>query len=251
MKVSIITVSYNSERTIRDTFNSVLNQTYPNIEYIVVDGNSTDGTIDVIKEYISLFGERMRWISEPDKGLYDAMNKGIMMSSGDVIMLINSDDIFVNRNVITQIADVFKQNKSIDAVYADIDYIDRTNPQKVVRSWVTGNQRKFSKGWHPAHPTFYVKKMCYEKYGYFDLRYKYSADFELMLRFVEKCHIQLVYLPVKMVRMRIGGLGNRTLSNRIKANLECIKAFTDNNIRISPFYLIYRWWPKILGIIKK
>jgi glycosyltransferase involved in cell wall biosynthesis len=251
MKISLITVSYNSSSTIRDTLDSVLAQTYPIIEYIIVDGGSTDGTIDIIKEYAPRFKVPMHWISERDEGLYDAMNKGIKMASGEVIALVNSDDILINENVIRHIADEFKRNRNIDAIYADLAYVDRFDSKKIVRNWITGNQKSFSKGWHPAHPTFYARKICYDKYGYFNLGYKYSADFELMLRFIEKYNIQLLYIPKKMVHMRIGGLGNRTLSNRIKANIECIKAFKCNNIRISPFYIIYRWCPKIVGLIKK
>lgn len=249
--ISIITVAFNSSQTIAETIKSVLSQTYCDYEYLIIDGMSTDKTVDIIKMNEPLFSGKMKWISEKDLGLYDAMNKGIKLAKGEIIVLLNSDDLFVDSDVLRNIVFCFEQNKDADIVYADLDYVDRFNTSRVVRSWVTGPQRPFATGWHPAHPTFYVKRKCYEQYGLFDLSYKYSADFELMLRFVDRFNVRLIYLPLKLVRMRIGGYGNRTLKNRLKANIECIRAFRDNKIDVGYLYFLRRWWPKIVGLINK
>jgi glycosyltransferase involved in cell wall biosynthesis len=247
MKISLITVSYNSDRTIRDTFNSVLNQTYPNIEYIVVDGHSTDGTVDVIKEYVYRFGGRMRWISEPDKGLYDAMNKGILMATGDVVGIINSDDLFCDNDAIRKIVNMFNSDETIDAVYADIFYVAQNDTSKIIRKWITGKKRRFKYGWHPNHPTLYVKKDVYIKYGLFNLNYKLAADFEIMLRFIEKHKINTRYIDEFLVKMRLGGASNRSFKNIFSQNLECIQAFKNNKMKVNIlFYPMYRLIPKLL-----
>ncbi len=245
MKISIITVSYNSASTIRDTFDSVLSQTYSDIDYIVVDGNSKDNTVDIIKEYEPKFNGRMRWVSEPDKGLYDAMNKGILMAEGDVVGIINSDDLFAEPDAIKKVMDVFDNNPESDAVYANLFYVAQDDTSKVVRHWISGKQRSFKRGWHPAHPTFYAKKDIYQKFGVFDLDYKFAADFEIMLRFIEKGHIKLTYLPDTLVRMRLGGATSKNLTNIKKGNIECIRAFKKNGIKVSPLYPLFRLLPKL------
>ena len=200
MNISLITVTYNSSKTLRDTIVSVLAQTYQDIEYIIIDGLSKDNTMEIIKEYEPQFKGRIRWVSEKDSGLYDAMNKGFRMATGEVIGIINSDDLIAEPTAIEDVVRCFESNNSIDAVYADLYYVAQNDTSKVIRYWKSGNQRPFAKGWHPAHPTFYVKKVVCEKSGLFDLSFKFAADFELMLRLIEKEHIKLYYLPKALVR---------------------------------------------------
>ena len=236
MKISLITVTFNSGGTLRDTIQSVLSQTYYDIEYIIVDGHSQDNTVDIIKEYEPLFDGRLKWISEKDQGLYDAMNKGFQMATGDMVGIINSDDLLAEATAIEKVIDCFEGHKDIDCVYADLYYVSQYDTSKIVRHWITGKQRSFSKGWHPAHPTFYVKREIYSKYGLFDLDFKFAADFELMLRLVEKEHIRLFYLPEPLVRMRLGGTTSKNLTNIRKGNIECLNAFRKNGIPVSVLY---------------
>ena len=245
MKISLITVTFNSGGTLRDTIQSVLSQTYPEIEYIIVDGLSEDSTIDIIKEYVPLFQGRLKWISEKDNGLYDAMNKGFKMATGEIVGIINSDDLLTESGVIGKVIDCFEGHKDIDCVYADLYYVSQYDTSKIVRHWITGKQRSFSKGWHPAHPTFYVKREIYSKYGLFDLDFKFAADFELLLRLVEKEHIRLFYLPEPLVRMRLGGTTSKNLTNIRKGNIECLNAFRKNGIPVSVLYPFYRLLPKL------
>jgi glycosyltransferase involved in cell wall biosynthesis len=251
MKVSIITVSYNSASTIRDTIESVLKQTYTDIEYIIIDGDSKDGTIDTIKNYESMFAGRMKWISEPDKGLYDAMNKGIMLATGDVIGIVNSDDLFCDIYALEKVMRIFDENKSLDSVYADLFYVAQDDTSKIVRRWITGNRKPFKNGWHPAHPTLYIKKEVYNKYGLFNLDYKLAADFEIMLRFLEKYKISTYYLQEAFVKMRLGGETNKSLKNIYNQNVECIRAFHLNGLKVnSLLYPFFRILPKLLQFRK-
>ena len=245
MKISIVTVTYNSAVTLRDTMESVLAQTYKEIEYIVVDGASKDGTVNIIREYEPKFEGRMRWVSEKDRGLYDAMNKGFRMAIGDVIGIINSDDLLAEPQAIEKVMNVFMQNKHADAVYADLFYVAQHDTSKIIRNWVSGKQRPFRYGWHPAHPTFYVKREIYQKYGLFDLDFKLAADFELMLRLIERYHIKAVYLQEPLVRMRLGGATSKNLKNIIKGNRECIQAFKKNELPVGILYPFYRLLPKL------
>ena len=234
MRVSIITVVYNNRNTIKDAVESVLNQTYKNIEYIIVDGASTDGTVEIIKSY----GDSIdKFISEKDNGIYDAMNKGIKLASGDIIGILNSDDFYVGDNIIEKVVRTFKEQK-VDSVYGDLVYVDSKDTNKIVRYWKSKPYKKglFKKGWHPAHPTFFVKKEIYDKYGIFDLDFKIAADYELMLRFLEKYQISSSYIPEVLVKMRVGGKSNQSIKNIIKANIESYNAWKVNNLK-PPFYL--------------
>lgn len=250
MILSIITTTFNSSLTVKDTIESVLNQTYRNYEYLIVDGGSTDNTIDIVKSYEDAFAGRMKWSSEKDKGIYDAMNKGFQKATGDVLMLINSDDLFARPDALELVAQKFAENPDADCVYADLYYVSADNTDKIVRTWRTGEQKPFMKGWLPAHPTFYVKRDFYKKYGYFDLKYRLSADFELMLRFVEKYQLKMVYLPEHLVKMRLGGATSKNIQNIIKQNRECLTAFKDNGLKAGPFYLLHRMLPKIKQFFK-
>lgn len=245
MKFSIVTTCYNSERTIKDTIESVLCQSFTDYEYIIVDGESRDGTIEIVKDYLRFFDGRMRYVSEPDNGIYDAMNKGFTMAHGRVLALINSDDFFSDPRALEKVSSCFDNNPDVDGVYADLCYVSQKDKEQVVRKWVTGKQRPFKTGWLPAHPTFYVKRAMYEKYGYFNLDYKLAADFELMLRFVEKHHIHLVYLEESLVHMRLGGATSKSIRNVLKQNKECVRAFRENGLSVSLLYPFYRLLPKI------
>lgn len=192
MKISLITVTYNSSKTLSATLSSVLFQTYSDIEYIVVDGLSEDNTVSIIEEYSHLFAGRLRFLSEPDKGIYDAMNKGIQMATGDIIGILNSDDLLMDDDVLKDIALAF--DDKTDAICGNLYFVDVNDVNHVVRIWKGSPYRSFTKGWHPAHPTFYARRQVYEKYGAFDITFDVSADFELMLRLIEKYHICIKYV---------------------------------------------------------
>lgn len=251
MKISIITATYNSGLTIRDTIESVLRQTHYDFEYIVIDGFSKDNTLSIVKSYESKFRGRMRWISEPDKGIYDAMNKGIRMATGDIIGILNSDDFYADAHVLSDIADVFTQQNP-DCVYGNLEFVDAININKVVRVW-TGSQYTpgaFLKGWHPAHPTFYAKRIWFEKLGAFDISFQVSADFELMLRFIEKAQLTNCYVNRCFVKMRQGGESTGSIKNIIKGNKNILKAFHKNGYKVSWVYPIKRLFPKIINVLK-
>jgi len=251
MKISIITATYNSEKTLRDTLDSILAQTYQDIESIIVDGASKDGTMDIVREYEPRFQGRMRWVSEPDKGIYDAMNKGIRMASGDVVGVLNSDDFYYDDRVVEDIANVFKQ-KDIDCVYGNLVFINENDKNTILRIW-KGSQHQcgdFLQGWHPAHPTFYAKRIWFERFGAFDLRYAVSADFELMLRFIEKGQIRNTYLDRYFIKMRMGGESTGSIKNIITGNRNILKALRNNGFKPSRFYLIRRLIPKLWNRLK-
>lgn len=250
MKISIITVVRNSKDTIEETIKSVLSQTYPNIEYIVIDGASTDGTLAIIRRYEDKIS---KIISEEDKGVYDAMNKGLRIASGDVIGFLNSDDLYFDNKIIEKVASIFKKY-SVDSLYGDLIYVDRNSPDKIVRYWKSSNfaPGSFLKGWHPPHPTFFVRKKIYERYDCFNLDLRVSSDFELMLRFLERYKISTYYLPEILVKMRIGGQSNNSIKNIIQGNVNIIKAFEINGIKVNKFkYLFLRLFPKVKQFIKK
>jgi glycosyltransferase involved in cell wall biosynthesis len=249
MKVSIITIAYNSQETIADTIRSVISQVYPDIEYIIVDGGSRDQTVDIVKG----FGAGVtKWVSEKDKGIYDAMNKGVTMASGDVIGILNSDDFYADNQVISDVVKSF-QASGADGLYADLVYVNRDQPDKTVRSWKAGDYRhgKFLSGWMPPHPTFFVRRHCYEKFGTYTLELRSAADYELMLRFIHKHQISMTYLPRVITKMRLGGQSNVTLMNRIKANLEDRKAWKMNGLHPGLFTLTRKPLSKVIQFLKK
>lgn len=241
MKISIITVVHNNKNTIQDAMNSVLSQEYDDIEYIIVDGASTDGTVEAIKDVVKKHSERsIKFISEKDSGIYDAMNKGIRLATGDVVGLLNSDDVYADNLVLKKVAGVFT-DPLVDACYADLVYVDKYDLNKVIRYWKSCDYRYglFSKGWVPPHPTFFVRRGVYEKYGVFDLNYRLAADFELMVRFLGKYEIRAVYMPSVLVKMRVGGATNKNIKNIIKQNLEICRAGKKNNVHISSLALTF------------
>ena len=252
MKLSIITATYNSEKTVRNTIESVLLQTYLDYEYLVVDGGSKDSTLEILREYEPQFNGRMRWKSEKDRGIYDAMNKGFQRATGDVLMLINSDDLFARPDALELVVKEFEKHPEADGVYANLYYVSQKNIDNIVRVWKTGEQKPMKYGWLPAHPTFYVKRECYEKYGYFNLRYPLAADFELMLRFVEGYKIKLAYLPEYLVKMRLGGATSKNIQNIYKQDVETIRAFKENHQSGGNImYLFWRYLPKVKQFFRK
>lgn len=247
MKISIITVCYNSEQTIEDTIQSVLAQTYKNIEYIIVDGKSKDSTCTIINKYKDQIS---KFISEPDKGIYDAMNKGISLATGDVVGILNSDDIYADNLVLSRVA---KSIKDLDAVYGNLNYVSATNTDKIFRRWVSKPylEGMFFDGWMPPHPTFYVKKSVYEKYGSYSLKLKSAADYEFMLRVIHKYKIQVKYIDSILIKMRVGGESNASIKNRIRANREDREAWRMNNLKPKVFTLLRKPLSKIFQFIKK
>ena len=249
MTVSIITVVYNAADTVRDCMNSVLGQTYPNVEYIVIDGASTDGTADIVRSY----GAKVAYfVSEPDAGIYDAMNKGIRLATGEVIGLLNADDLYRHPDVISRVVATLNQTGS-DAVYSDLAYVERSDTSKVLRYWAGGTYRAghFLWGWMPAHPTLFVRRAVYEQYGLFVTTLRSAADYELMLRFIHRHGIRLSYLRELTVLMRIGGISNQTLRHRLRANREDGEAWRLNGLKPYFFTLWLKPFRKIGQFIRK
>jgi glycosyltransferase len=248
-KVTIITVCYNSAKTIEDTIQSVINQTYDNIEYIIVDGLSTDNTLEIVNNYKDKIA---KVVSEKDAGLYDAINKGIDLATGEIIANLNSDDFYIDNNVIADVVKKMEEEKS-DTLYADLYYVDAVDTDKVTRNWVSRAYKKgmFFKGWMPPHPTFFVRKSVYDNYGNFNLELKSAADYEIMLRFIHKHECTISYLPRVVVRMRVGGVSNVSLINRLKANREDKRAWEMNGLKPKPFTLIFKPLSKVLQFVKK
>ncbi len=245
MKVSIITVCFNSVNTLEETLNSVLGQNYPDIEYILVDGGSTDGSLDIIKKYS---GRLYRYISEPDQGIYDAMNKGIQIATGDIIAVLNSDDVYFDTATVGSMAEFMQQNH-LDAAYGDLVYIDGGKNDRVTRFWKAGEYKKgaFRKGWVIPHPTFFCRRAVFERYGYYNGDFRIAADFELMLRFVEKHGILIGYLSQIIVKMRNGGRAN-VVSGMIRGNWEILKSFHINGFRLSPWFFVLKPASKIVQL---
>ncbi len=237
LRFSIITVTFNSAATVEDTIMSIDGQDYPDVEHIVIDGASTDGTQDILFKHQRKI---TRWISEPDLGMYDAMNKGIAMASGDVIGILNSDDVYAHKRVLEGVARTFKKT-TIDACYSDLVYVATKDLSKIVRYIKSCDYRDglFAKGWCPPHPTFFVKRNVYRRLGSFDLSYTIGNDVELMMRFLSRYRIQSKYIPEVMVRMRVGGVSNRNIENIIRQNIEIIKAARNNQIIIAPIPFIF------------
>ncbi|WP_129594592.1 glycosyltransferase family 2 protein [Seramator thermalis] len=246
MKISIITATYNSEATIKDTLESVNAQTYPDIEHIIVDGASKDNTLDLVKKY----GKRVSLIiSEPDKGIYDAMNKGIKAATGDVIGILNSDDFFTSEDVISAIVFAF-ENNDIDAVYGDVHYVNPENLNKCVRYYSSAvfKPSLFKFGLMPAHPSFYVKRSCYEKYGVYSLDYQIASDFDLLVRFLHIHKIKYKYLKKDFVTMRNGGVSTKNLNSKMILNQEGAKACKKYGIRTNPLLISLKYLYKIFEI---
>lgn len=248
MKISIVTISFNSAKTISDTINSVIHQQDVELEYILVDGGSTDGTIEIIES----FGEKIHhFVSEPDRGIYDGMNKGVALATGDIVGVLNSDDFYSDEFVLAKVVQNFEDK--IDAVYGDLVYVKQDDTSKITRTWVSKAYQKdaFKKGWMPPHPTFFVRKSIYEKFGSYSLELRSAADYEFMLRVIHKHQINLAYLNEVIVKMRVGGESNVSLKNRVKANKEDRKAWKMNGLKMPPFLFIRKPLSKIGQFLKR
>ena len=243
MKLTLITVSYNSEDTIIETFESVRSQKLIGfeLEYIHVDGLSKDRTIEISEEYNDIITKR---ISEKDSGIYNAMNKGIQMATGDIIGFLNSDDTFSNAEILLNVCNQFIDDPNLDIVYGDINYVNESG--KIKRKWITGEIKTFRKGWHPAHPGFYAKRKLFHKYGGFDEKLRIAADFDIMLRFIEVAGSKVKYLPCVFVNMKLGGESNKSLSNIWESYQNYKTSFVKYGIKPRRFYIVYRWFSKLL-----
>jgi len=237
MVVSIITPSFNSENCIFHCLESVRNQSYKNIEHLLIDGASRDDTLKIAKTYSHI----SKIISETDHGIYDAINKGIRLASGQIIAILNSDDYYSHPLVLKKVMEAF-ENQDVDIVYGDLNYVDKTDPGKIVRKWRSGeyNKDRFLKGWMPPHPAFFIRKSCYTRYGAYNTSLNISADYELMLRMLYRYELSCVYLPEVLVAMRMGGKSNSSWHSRWKANQEDRLAWKMNGLKPGPFTLLMK-----------
>jgi glycosyltransferase involved in cell wall biosynthesis len=251
VKISIITVCLNSERTIADAINSVASQSYENYEHLVIDGGSCDQTLKIID---SIKSEKVKLITEADNGIYDAMNKGINLAAGDVVGFLNADDILASSTVFLEVANALRA-VDVDAVYSNLIYVDKKSAKVPVRFWKSSKftENLFAQGWMPPHPTFYCKKQIYKKFGVFNLRYKKQADFELLARLMEKYKIRTNYIDSTWVKMRTGGVSNNSIIRVLIANLESYVACKENGLKINIFFIprkVLSRIPQYLAAIK-
>lgn len=246
MKVSIITVAFNSGRTLAHTLRSVMSQTYSNIEYVVIDGGSTDDSIDIIREWEPRFNGRLKWASEKDKGIYDAMNKGILMATGDVIGILNSDDFFTSDDIVERFVPAF-QDASIDAIYGDIHFVRDSNLNKCVRYYSSRlfHPRWLRFGFMPAHPSFYARRQVFDRAGLYKTDYLIGSDYEMMVRLFRTFHIKAKYLPMDFVTMRIGGLSTRNLRSRYQLIKDDVRACRENGIYTNSLLVSLKFLYKI------
>ena len=244
--ISIITATFNSAKTLKDTIQSVLRQTNKDFEYLIIDGGSTDETIDIVKSYESEFSGRLKWVSEKDQGIYDAMNKGIKMASGDVVGILNSDDYFTSDDILQTVDNAFKSHE-IDAIYGDIHFIRDGNPQKCVRYYSSRMFRPFwlRFGFMPAHPSFYCKREIFDKAGLYSLDYKIGADYEMMVRLFKKYRIMSQYINKDFVTMRTGGASNNNVRSRITLINEDVKACKENGVYTNCLFVMLKFMYKI------
>ena len=232
MKISIITVTLNSEKVLNDCLDSIATQKHNNIEHIIIDGASTDGTLNIIKKRKK---QPKIIVSEKDNGIYDAMNKGIRYATGDIIGFLNSDDFYVNNNILSRVSGVFDEDASLDSCYADLIYTDQEDTSKIVRYWKssTFNLGSFSKGWCPPHPTFFLRRAIFERYGYFNPKYHIASDVDLMMRLLEVHKISTRYVSELWVKMRIGGLSNKSLKTIWAQNMDVLSSLRVNGLSTS------------------
>jgi len=248
MKLSVITVVYNNDKTISEAINSVLSQNYDEIEYIIIDGASRDNTLTIIKEYQSRIS---KFVSEPDTGLYDAMNKGVRLATGDVIGILNSDDMYQDRNVISDIMYQFNNDEKVDLVYGDLVYVKQDDTNKIVRNWrsIKYYPNFFEDGNVPPHPSLFVKTEVYKESGLFNLDFKLAADYEFMLRIFKKHSFKSKYINRIIIRMRLGGATNQSFRNIWRQNVEILRAWNTNELRV-PFLLMpLRLFKRIIQFI--
>ncbi|MBQ4206445.1 MAG: glycosyltransferase [Bacteroidales bacterium] len=253
MKISLITATYNSAETLRDTMQSVLNQTFKDVDYIIVDGGSKDATLDIVKEFEPLFEGRLRWVSERDKGIYDAMNKGVKMAQGDIVGILNSDDFFASDKVLETVNNAFTKNPTIEGIYADVRYVDWNDTSKTVRMF-SGKDFKREKlcwGKMPPHPSFYVKRECYEKYGFYSLDYPICADYDMFVKMIWIGDINTLYINDVFVNMRSGGTSSSGLKVHRKIMKERMRCVREHNMPSNFLKQTTRYFEKIFSLLKK
>lgn len=250
MKISIITVTYNSARTLRHTIESVIMQSYSDFEYIIIDGASTDGTLDIIKEYVPKFNGKLKYISEKDNGLYDAMNKGLRLCTGDIVGILNSDDFYTTTTILQRINEEM-QDPAIDAIYGDVHYVEDCNLHKIVRyyssKFFTPGMMRL--GFIPAHPSFYCRRECYERTGYFNTSYKVAADFEILLRLIYINRIKTKYIATDFVTMRTGGASSSGIESYKSIMRDHRKALKAHNVYSNILILALRYIYKIFELV--
>ncbi len=246
MRVSIITVVYNGAENIEDSVRSVIGQTHKDIEYLVIDGGSTDGTLDILRRYEDGI---TKIVSEPDNGIYDAMNKGLGMASGDIVGILNSDDLYADNRVIENVVEHFSE-KRVDSCYGDLVYVDRRNTNIPVRHWKSGEfvRNRFRSGWMPPHPTFFVKRDVYDKYGFLNIDFPLAADYELMLRLLYRYEVSTTYIPRVLVKMRTGGTSTPGLYT-VRAVAENYKAWKVNNLNPNPITFVLKPLSKLFQYV--
>ncbi len=239
MKISIVTVVRNSAATLAETIDSVSAQSHTDREHLVVDGGSTDGTLEVIRSREHAITE---WISERDRGIYDAMNRGIARATGEVVGLLNADDVYAHPGVLARVAEVF-EDPAVDACHGDLVYVDQHDTGKVRRYWRSREYEPglFERGWMPAHPTFYVRRAVYRRLGLYNLRLKYQADFELTARYMAMHGIRTRHIPEILVRMRTGGTTNRSIGNILRGNRESYAAMKRLGLAVTPLYFVTKF----------
>jgi len=249
MKISIITVAYNAAATIGDTIRSVLEQDYPAIEYIVIDGASTDATLEVVNRYRDRIATV---VSEPDAGIYDAMNKGIARATGDVVGILNADDFYIDSRVVSKVAEAFEDEET-GAVFADLVYVKPDDLNRTVRRYHSGHFHpgKFAYGWMPAHPTFFLRKKYYDRFGLYKTDYKIAGDYELLIRMLYIHRIPYVYIPEVLIKMRVGGVSTRSIGSTVVLNREILRACRENGIKTSMFKIYSKYPKKLLELIKR
>lgn len=250
MKISVVTVTLNNENTLRDTLDSVLQQSYHNIEHIIIDGASTDGTVNLLESYQHKFEGRIRWISEKDKGLYDAMNKGIRMATGDIVGIINSDDFYHRNDVLSLVAEAFT-DPEVQAVYGDVRFVRPDDLDKTVRYYSSNifSPKLFRYGFMPAHPTFFTCKKYFEEFGYYKTDYKIAADYELLVRFLYVHKLRTKYLPFDFMKMRTGGVSTASWKSNIMLNKEIVRACRENGLWTCFPLLLMKYVVKVFELI--
>jgi glycosyltransferase involved in cell wall biosynthesis len=253
LKITVITVAFNSAKTISDTLDTVADQVHPDLEHLVLDGASKDDTVDIVRRHTN---PKIRLISEPDKGIYDAMNKGLALATGEVVGFLNSDDFYADQRVLQRIAKAF-EDPTVQACHGDLLYVTQ-DKSRVVRYWKSRpfRQGDFAKGWCPAHPTFYIRKSLLERLGPFDLTYKLASDVEFMMRYLERGRVKAAYLPHVLVRMRVGGATNESWRNIVRQNREIFQALRKHGLPYSTLSfwahkLFSRLWQRLAGSAKE
>ncbi len=243
MKISIITVTYNSEKTIKDTLASIANQTFKNIEHIIIDGKSTDNTINIIKKS----NHNVVLISEPDNGIYDAMNKGIKIASGDIIGILNSDDLYFDNNIINMVVNEFIIDNELNILYGDLVYVKQYNTSKIVRNWITCDfyNNYFENGNVPPHPSLFLRNKVYEVAGLFNSQFNFASDYEFMLRIFKKHSFKKKYINHFFVKMRLGGATNKSIKNIYLGNIEILKSWFINDLKIPLLLFPKRFFKKL------